>query len=142
MQPEVNSALVRRIWEEVWNRGVLDTVDEVLAEDYVGHIPAMPDVVRGTEGFKELIVAYRTAYPDVHVTVDDVIATEDRVVVRWTSHGTNEGSLMGMPATGRKVEVSGISIFEIEDGKVAEEWEGFDTLAMMQQLGVLEPAAA
>ena len=142
MHAQDNTDLVRRIWEEVWNRGMLDAVDEVLAEDYVGYIPAMPVPVRGTEGFKQLIVSYRTAYPDLHVTVEDVIANEDRVVVRWTSRGTNSGGLMGMPATGRKVEVPGISIFRIEDGKVAEEWEGFDTLAMMQQLGVAEPASA
>jgi steroid delta-isomerase-like uncharacterized protein len=133
--------LVQRIWREIWNQGLLDVVDDVLADEYVGHIPAMPEPVRGTRGFKELIAAYRTAYPDVHLTVDDVIASGDRVVVRWTSRGTNTGSFMGMKPTGRNVEVAGISIFRIEGGKVAEEWEGFDTLAMMRQLGAFEPAA-
>ena len=142
MRAEDNKVLVRRIWEEIWNLGALDVVDEVIAESYVGYIPAMPGPIRGTEGFKQLIVAYRTAYPDVRVTVEDLIAEGDRVVARWTSHGTNTGDLMGMPATGRAVEVPGISIFRIEGGKVAEEWEGFDTLGMMQQLGVGEPAAA
>lgn len=136
-----NATRVRRIWEEVWNKGELDVVDEVLAEDYVGHIPAMPGPICGTEGFKQLITAYRTAYPDVHVTVDDVIEAGDRVVVRWTSHGTNTGALMGIPPTGRTVEVAGISIFEMKENKVATEWEGFDTLGMMRQLGVVESPA-
>ena len=137
-----NKARASRIWDEIWNLGALDVVDEVIAEDYVGYIPAMPDAVRGTDGFKQLIVAYRSAYPDLHVSVEDVIGEGDRVVVRWTSRGTNTGSLMGMPATGRRVEVLGISIFRFEGGKVAEEWEGFDTLGMMRQLGMGETAAA
>jgi len=142
MEPNGKAGVVRRIWEEIWNRGDLDVVDEVIAEHYVGHIPAMPGPVQGPEAFKQLIASYRTAYPDVHVTVEDVIEDERRVVVRWTSHGTNTGSLMGMPPTGRVIEVPGISIFRLEDDKVAEEWEGFDTLAMMQQLGVVEPTPA
>jgi steroid delta-isomerase-like uncharacterized protein len=132
-------ALVARIWDEAWNRGALETVDEVLAEDYVGHIPAMPAPIRGREEFKRLVAAYRGAYGDLHVTVEDVAAAEgDRVVVRWTSRGTNNGPLLGFPPTGRRVEVAGISIFRLEDGLVAEEWEGFDTLAMMEQLGVVQ----
>lgn len=132
-----NKALVRRIWEEIWNLGALDVVDEVISGEYLGYIPAMPEPVHGTEGFKQLILMYRTGYPDVHVSVDDLIAEGDRVVARWTSRGINTGDLMGMPATGREVTVAGISIFRIENGKVAEEWEGFDTLGMMRQLGAV-----
>jgi steroid delta-isomerase-like uncharacterized protein len=142
MQAEESVDRVRSIWEEVWNRGRLEAVDDILTDDYVGHIPAVPAPVRGRDGFKQLVVAYRTAYPDVHVTVEDMIVGRDRVVVRWTSHGTNTGEFMGMPATGRSVDVDGISIFRIRDARVAEEWEGFDTLAMMQQLGVVDELAA
>jgi steroid delta-isomerase-like uncharacterized protein len=141
MLVDENKASASRIWDEIWNLGALDVVDEVIAEDYVGHIPAMPEI-RGADGFRQLITTYRAAYPDLHLTIEDVIASGDRVVVRWTSRGTNTGDLMGMPATGKSVVVPGISIFRFEDGKVAEEWEGFDTLGMMQQLGMGEPAAA
>jgi steroid delta-isomerase-like uncharacterized protein len=139
-----NKALVARIWDEAWNRGALEAVDEVLAEGYVGHIPALPTPIRGREEFKQLVTAYRAAYIDLHVTVEDVAAAEaDRVVVRWTSRGTNTGPLLGFPPTGRRVEVAGISVFRLEGGLVAEEWEGFDTLAMMEQLGVVQlPALA
>ena len=142
MSVDENKTRASRIWNEIWNLGALDVVDEVIAENYLGYIPAMPDAIRGTEGFKQLITTYRTGYPDVHVSVEDMVAEGDRVVVRWTSRGTNTGSLMGMPATGKPVEVAGISIFRFEDGKVAEEWEGFDTLGMMQQLGLAGPPAA
>jgi steroid delta-isomerase-like uncharacterized protein len=142
MDAAANKAIVSRIWEEIWNRGALDVVDAVIAPDYVGHIPAMPGPVLGAAAFKQMIVAYRTAYPDVHLTVDDLLADGDKVVARWTTRGTNTGSLMGMPATGRHIELPGISIFRIVNGQVVEEWEGFDSLGMMLQLGMaVRPAA-
>ena len=137
MTVEENKANVRRIWDEVWNLGKLDVVDEVLAKDYVGHIPSMPEGVHGTEGFKQLITVYRTAFPDVHLTVEDLIAEGDRVVARWVTRGTHTGDMMGIPPTGSQIEIMGISIFHVIDGKVKEEWEGFDSLNLMQQLGVI-----
>ena len=136
-----NIALVSRIWNEVWNRGDLDACDEILASDYTGIIPGQPGPIRGPEAFKQMVAVYRGGFPDVHLTVDDVFATGDRVAVRWVSRGTNSGAMMGMPPTGRAMEVMGISLFQVVDGKVAWEWEGFDTMGMMQQLG-LAPAAA
>jgi steroid delta-isomerase-like uncharacterized protein len=136
-----NIALVSRIWNEVWNRGELDACDEILAADYTGVIPGQPGGIHGPEAFKQMVAVYRTGFPDVHLTVDDVFATGDRVAVRWVSRGTHLGSLMGIPPTGRHMEVMGISLFQIVDGKVALEWEGFDTMGMMQQLGLV-PAGA
>jgi steroid delta-isomerase-like uncharacterized protein len=142
MSVESNRALVSRIWDEVWNAGNLDTVDQVLSPDYFGNIPSTAGI-RGREGFKQLITSYRTAFPDVHLTVDDLIAEGDRVVARWTSRGTQTGPFGNIPPSGRSIEVPGISIFRIADGLIAEEWEGFDTLALMQQLGVIpaQPAS-
>jgi steroid delta-isomerase-like uncharacterized protein len=141
MSPEENVALVSRIWNEVWNQGKLDACDEILAPNYVGVIPAQPEPIRGPEKFKQMVAMYRTALPDVHLTVDDVFAVGDRVAVRWVSRGTNLGAMMGIPPTGKHVEVMGISLFQVAGGKVVAEWEGFDTFGMMQQLGLV-PAGA
>ena len=139
--PGDNIALVSRIWNEVWNRGELDACDEILASDYIGVIPGQPEPIRGPEAFKQMVAAYRVGFPDVHLTVDDVFAEGDRVAVRWVSRGTHLGSLMGIPPTGRPIEVMGISLFQVTNGKVAMEWEGFDTMGMMRQLDLV-PAGA
>jgi steroid delta-isomerase-like uncharacterized protein len=126
---------VSRIWEEIWNKGELDASDEVFSPDYVGHLPMME--VHGPEQFKQLVAAYRNAYPDVHLTVEDLFVIGDRVAVRWVSRGTHLGEMMGVPPSGNKIEIMGISLFRIANGQVAEEWEGFDTLKMMQQIGAI-----
>lgn len=130
-----NVDLVSRIWVEIWNQGALPVSDEVFAPDYIGHLPLMD--VNGPDEFKQLVSTYRNAYPDVHVSVEDVFATGDRVAVRWVSRGTHLGDIMGIPASGNKIEIMGLSLFRIANGRVAEEWEGFDTLKMMQQIGAI-----
>jgi steroid delta-isomerase-like uncharacterized protein len=127
--------VVSRIWDEIWNKGELSACSEVFSAGYVGHLPMME--VHGPNEFSQLVSAYRGAYPDVHLTVDDLFVIGDRVAVRWTSRGTHLGAMMGFPPSGNKIEIMGISLFRIEDGKVAEEWEGFDTLKMMQQIGAI-----
>jgi steroid delta-isomerase-like uncharacterized protein len=133
--PEANKALTLRYWEEVANKGNLDIVDEICAPDYVCH-QADQDI-RGPEGVKQFIFMLRAAFPDLHVTVEDVIAEGDKIVQRWTGHGTHQGELMGIPPTGNHVSVAGITISRFEDGKVSEEWEVYDMMGMMQQLGVI-----
>lgn len=130
-----NLALVSRIWNEIWNKGALEASDEVFAKDYLGHLPIM--TVHGPEEFKNLVKVYLAAFPDVHLTVEDAFGAGDRVTVRWTSRGTHEGVMMGIPPSHNKIEVMGISIFRMTGGQVAEEWEGFDTLGMMQQIGAI-----
>lgn len=136
MSVETNMAVVSRIWDEVWNQGNLATVDEVLSASYVGHIPSTGGV-RGTEEFKRLISDYRSAFPDFHLAAEDMFGQGDKLVARWVSRATHQGSYAGIPPTGRQIEVTGISIFELVDGKVQEEWEEFGTLALMQQLGAV-----
>ncbi len=133
-----NKVLVSRIWNEIWNKGDLAVCDVVFSADYVGHLAGMPGPVRGPEAFRQLVLVYRTAFPDVHLTVEDVFAVGDRVAVRWVSRGTHLGPMMGIPPSGRKIEVMGMSLFRIAGHQVAEEWEGFDTLGLMQQLGVTD----
>ncbi len=133
-----NLALVSRIWNEIWNKGALDVSDEVFTQDYLGHLPIM--TVHGPEEFKNMVRVYLAAFPDVHLSVEDAFAIGDRVTVRWISRGTHRGPMMGIPPSMKKIEVMGISIFRMENGKVAEEWEGFDTLGMMQQIGAIPSA--
>lgn len=136
MSTKENRALVSRIWDEVWNQGNFDAVDQIFSPNYLGHLPATSGV-RGPEEFKQLVRSYRTAFPDVQLTVDDLIAQDDRVVARWTSRGTHQGEFAGIPPSGRRIEVMGISIFLVQNGQVQEEWEGFDTMGLMQQLGAV-----
>lgn len=136
-----NKALARRLVEEAYNGGRLDVTDELVAGDFVGHDPSLPEEVRGPAGVKELIAGYRAAFPDIHVTIEDQIADGDRVVTRWSVKGTHQGELMGMPATGKQATVTGITIDRIVDGRIAESWDNWDTLGLMQQLGAV-PALA
>ena len=131
---QIISTVSSRIWNEVWNKGDLAVCDAVFSPHYVGHLP--PGLVNGPEEFRQLVQTFRTAFPDVHLTAEDIIPAGEKIVVRWTSRGTHLGPLMGIPPTGRKVEIMGISIFRIADNQVAEEWEQFDMAGMMQQLGV------
>ena len=130
-----NLAVVSRIWNEIWNTGALEACDEVFTKDYLGHLPIM--TIHGPEEFKNLVKVYITAFPDVHLTVEDAFGDGDRVTVRWISRGTHQGAMMGVPPSQKKIEVMGISIFRMAGGQVAEEWEGFDTLGMMQQIGAI-----
>ena len=134
-------ALVRRELEELFGRGNLDVADEIVATDYVGHDPALPEPIRGPEGLKQMVGGYRAAFPDLEVTVEQQIAEGDLVVTRWKARGTHRGELMGIAPTGRQATITGISIERVVDGKIVEDWTNWDTLGMMQQLGAIpEPA--
>src|SRR5215213_6975508 len=132
---EENEAIVLRHWEEVVSGGNLDIIDEIFAPDFVAH-EADQDI-RGPEGVRRFIFMLREAFPDLYVTVEDVIAEDDKVVQRWTGRGTHQGELMGIPPSGNRISVAGITISRFEGGKVAEEWEIYDMMGMMQQLGAL-----
>jgi steroid delta-isomerase-like uncharacterized protein len=132
--------IVRRVTEEPW-QGKIDEVIELIADDYVGHIPAAPGPIHGKAGYKEFISAYVAAFPDGKITVDDQIAEGDTVTTRWTAVGTNSGELMGMPATGKEVTVTGITYSKISDGQLKEAWTSWDTLGMLQQLGAVPEGA-
>jgi steroid delta-isomerase-like uncharacterized protein len=127
--------------EEVFNEGRLELVDEIVAADAIDHDPALPEPVVGPEGSKQLVAGYRAAFPDVHLTIEDQIAEDDRVVTRWTARGTHTGDLWGISGTGKEATVTGITIDRIEDGKIAESWTNWDTLGLMQQIGVIPTMA-
>ena len=137
MSTEENKVLLRRLFEEVWNQGNLATVDELLAADYVLHDPAM--LIRGPEGFKAYVSAFRAAFPDLHATIEDQIAQDDRVAMRFTVRATHKGEFQGIPPTGKQITLSGINIQRFVDGKIVENWVSLDALGMLQQLGVIPP---
>lgn len=91
----------------------------------------------GREGFKQFVLMYRSAFPDMHITIEDQIAEGDKVVSRWTARGTHQGELMGIPPTGKQATVTGINIERFANGKFVEEWSNFDALGLLQQLGVV-----
>lgn len=137
MSIEQNKVNVQRYFEEVWNKGNLTVLDEVMLPTVVVHnLP--PKLPPNIEGFKQFIKMFRTAFPDLRFTVDDVIAEGDKVVVRWTSTGTHKGQLMNFPPSGKKGTVTGMSIMRFDTkGKSLETWHQFDELGMLQQIGVM-----
>lgn len=140
MSTEENKNIVRHWIEDGWNKGNLAVLDEVYAPNYVQHDnPALPQPVMSSEDLKKYVTAYRTALPDLHFTIDDLIADGDEVVWRFTASGTQRGELWGVLPTGKSAAVPGIIIFRLAGGKIAEGWVMVDTLSMLQQLGVIPP---
>lgn len=137
MSAEANKAIVHRVLDEVFNHKNLDAADELIASDYVLHDPANPQFRGGLEGYKAFQTTYLRAFPDAHLTINDQIASGDEVATRWTTQGTQTGDLPGITATGKPVTVTGITISRIVNGKIAEDWQDWDQLGMLRQLGVL-----
>jgi steroid delta-isomerase-like uncharacterized protein len=125
MSVEENKAVVRREQEELWNHtGNLDAAEEVFAPDYV-------------EAAKQEAAEFRQGFPDVRSTIEDLIAEGDTVAARWIAHATHKGEYMGIPPTGKAVEFTGISVYRIEGGKIAESWTVEDEFGLMRQLGAV-----
>lgn len=137
---EENKALTRRLEEQVWNEGNLEVMDEILAPDFVAHVGGAPAALRGRAAVKEWAALWRTAFPDVHAAVEDVIGEDDKVVTRITLTGTHQGPLMGVPATGKSGKVMAIAINRFADGRLAEIWSIFDMAGLLSQIGVLPSA--
>ncbi len=116
-------------------------MDELFSPNYVLHDPGIPGgELRGTESFKQKWVSmFRTAFPDLQLSVEDQVAEGDKVVTRYTGRGTHQGELMGLPPTNNEAVVSGIIVSRVSGGRIEEEWNNFDALGMMQQLGVIPP---
>ncbi len=138
MSTEENKAAERRFYEEVWNKHNLGTVDELVAPDVVEHNPAVPGQAPGLEGFRQMVKMSLSAFPEGQITIEDLIAEGDEVVVRWTAYNmTHRGEFAGIPATGKQLTVAGIDIYRYEGGKRVETWRQWDALGMMRQLGVV-----
>ena len=146
MSADANKKMVRRLVVEPWE-GNLGVIDELVASNYVGHDPAQPDM-QGPEGIKEFITGYLAGYPDGKITIDEQLAEGDLVATRWTGRGTHQGELMGIPPTGKKIEITGYGTYYFENGQITWDTIVFDGLDALEQLGVntwqasVPPAAA
>ena len=137
-QQSKNKAVARRVFDEMFNQGKFQVADEIYAKDFVNH------GVHHDAGLKEdqdAARGWKLAFPDLEVTVVKEIAEGDLVTVLWTAIGTNTGEGNGLPATGKKIQARGITIWRIVNGKIVEEWSEFDQLRIMKDLGLIpEPA--
>jgi steroid delta-isomerase-like uncharacterized protein len=130
----------RRILEEVFGAGNYDVIDELIAADAKGHDAALPEPTIGPNGVKDAARGYRSAFPDLKLKIEQVVAEGDHVAIRWSARGTHKGELFGIAPTGKETRVTGITIDRWADGKIAESWTNWDTLGLLQQLGAVPGA--
>jgi steroid delta-isomerase-like uncharacterized protein len=135
MSSEANKAIVARFYETALNAGDVTVLDELATPDYEEHDP-LPGQGTGLEGLRDRVRTIVEAFGQ-HFTVEDMIAEGDRVVARWTGSGTHVGEFMGIPPTGKSFTISGIDIYRMAEGKMAEHWHVVDQLALLGQLGLL-----
>jgi predicted SnoaL-like aldol condensation-catalyzing enzyme len=140
MDTTSTKAIDLRYIDEVLNGRNLDAIDQICAESYVSHVPGMPDMDRA--GDKQLVGSMFAGFPDLEFEVGDQIAEGDRVLHTLTGRGTHQAEFMGIPPTGRRVEVTGMNINRIAGGKIAESWGVIDILGLLQQLGVVPTPGA
>ncbi len=131
-----NMEVTRRFSAEVWGEGNAALADELIAPDLVEHTP-FPAPVPGLVGHKQVLALFRSAFPDLHVVVEDVAADGDLTSLRWNGTGTHKGDLMGIPPTGKTVHITGMDILRFENGKIKERWAEINAFSLMQQLGVI-----
>ena len=138
---DANKNAVRRLFDEVWNKGNLPVADQLFAPIYAHHDSSTPDFGHGPESEKKRATLYRTAFPDFRLTIEDLTAEGETVTARWSCHGTHKGDLNGIAPTGKPFSISGISMARFVSGKMVEGWINWDALGLMQQLGVVPELA-
>ncbi len=138
---EHNKAIVRRLFTELWNNGNLSVADEVFTPNYAHYDPSTPDFGHGPDSEKKRTALYRTAFPDLHLTIEDVIAEGETVMTRWSCRGTHKGDLNGIAPTGKHITISGVTVARFSNGKIVEGYVNWDALGLMQQLGVVPQLA-
>jgi steroid delta-isomerase-like uncharacterized protein len=136
---EENKTLIRRWFEEVWNKGREEAIDEMFAEDAIAHGLAEEggEPLRGPTGFKPFFQKFRAAFPDIEVVVEDTISEGDKVVARCTVRGKHQSDSLGFAASQRPMEITGICIVRTRDGKIVEAWNNYDFMSMFKQLGAM-----
>jgi steroid delta-isomerase-like uncharacterized protein len=130
-----HEAIVRRLFDEVWNQGKLERITAIVTADFVNHDPTEP--ARGPEGLKKIVSKYRQAFPDTRLEIDELISTDQRVVARFRFSGTHRGMLDAISPTGRRCNGSGIAIYGFRGNQIHEAFTNWDALGLMQQLGVV-----
>jgi steroid delta-isomerase-like uncharacterized protein len=134
---EAMETILRRWTEEIWSQGNMATVDEIVAADIVNYNPDNSEI-RGIEGFKEFLSAFRAACPDARFTVEDTVAAGDRAVLRWILRTTHRGEWLGVPGTGKFVTLNGMTMLRLAGAKVTEHRYQYDHASWLKQLGVTE----
>src|SRR3990172_9262709 len=138
MSTDTNKIVSRRFLKEIFGQGKLTVAGEIIAPNHVNSGPgALPGLPPGPEGSKQIVMVYRNAFPDIQFTIDEQIAEGDKVVTRWSAHGTHKGELAGIPPTGKSSTVTGMGVDRIVNGKIVERWGIFDQFGMMQKMCVI-----
>jgi steroid delta-isomerase-like uncharacterized protein len=137
---DANKSVSRRLVEEAFNQGKYDVIEVLIVPTFVNHDPATGDVT-GVDGVRQNIDGYRSAFPDLKITIEEQLAEGDLVATRWTAKGTHKGELMGIAPTGKEATVTGLTLDRIKDGKIVESWNNWDTFGLMRQLGVIPELA-
>jgi steroid delta-isomerase-like uncharacterized protein len=139
MSEDATRKLFQRYFDVVANEGNLDVADEIFASDYQHHDPANPDPrpMIGPQAVRDHLTGLKGAFPDLVFDVEDMLADDEGIVVRWTARGTNTGDYFGMPATGKPIEITGMNTWRVRDGKAVEGWVNRDDIGLLQQLGVI-----
>ena len=128
----------RDYFQAVWNEGRLDRLDEFVDPGFIDHESTFPFVARGSEGLRKVLLFFRSAFPDLQWTIEDLLAEGSKVVVRFTVRGTHRGSVLGFAATGKRVSVTGLTITDWQGGRMVEAWTQWDALGLMQQIGLTD----
>lgn len=127
---------MKRIVREIWNVGNLNTADELVSDEYVMRNPTLDLDAEGPEGLKNVVRTFRSSFPDLDVTIDDLVTQDDTVALRYTIEGTHQGDFLGIPPTGTEIEAHAMTMVRFEGGRAVEEWVLYDVLGMMQQFGI------
>lgn len=141
MSLEENKAIYRRYIQEAFNKGHLEVLDELLSPSYV-YQDAPPDIPAGPAGIKHLVNMFRSAFPDLHISIEEQAAEGNKVFSRSIMTGTHKGELFGIKPTGKCVSMKGMTMVKVEDGKIIESWVSNDVMGMMKQLGAIPAPAA
>jgi len=132
-----NKAVVRRLYEEVWNKRKLEVINEIISPSHALQASNIFGSSIGPEAYKRNALLFFAGYPDLHWTIEDTIAEKDKVVACWTISGTHKGDYLGVPATNKKISVDGMTVHHITNGKIMDSYVSWDIWGMMQQLGVV-----
>ena len=134
---EQNKSVVRRLFDELWNKGNLQVADEIIAPTYQHHDASTPDLGKGPESEKKRVNLYRTAFHDFRLNLEDLIAEGETIVARWSCRGSHKGDLNGIAPTGKQFAITGVTICRFANGKIVEGFVNWDALGLMRQLGVV-----
>lgn len=137
-----NKTIVRRLYQEVWNERKLEVVDELLSASHALQDPNSSGSQVGPERYKRRVVELTTGFPDLCFTIEDTVAEGEKFVACWTFSGTHQNEYMGIPATGRKISLEGITIHHIKNGKILDSYTRWDVLGLMRQLGAIPSKGA